>query len=148
MKDPVTHTRASKMGTIVPYRPQTMEVGPQILRLLFITTRLRLWEIDHRCKLNTCYDTFLLVKKPNRDLLTHCTYSPLSLPSIVTRFTHFNSSSRWNYWASKAGIRPIPFYDFALFVVFSLFTAGSPIAGKIFSASVGRTTREKREDNK
>lgn len=43
-QNPVTHTRAGKMGTIVPYRPQTMEVGPQILRLLFITRRrLRLW---------------------------------------------------------------------------------------------------------
>ena len=44
--------------------------------------------------------------------------------------------------------RTIPFYDFALFIVLSLFTAGSPKGGRIFSACVGRTTREKREDNK
>ena len=30
--------------------------------------------------------------------------------------------------------RPIPFYDFALFVVLSLFTTGSSNAGRIFSA--------------
>ena len=44
--------------------------------------------------------------------------------------------------------RPIPFYDFALFVVLSLFMAGSLITVRKFSASVGRTTREKTEDNK
>ena len=46
--------------------------------------------------------------------------------------------------------RTIPFYDFALFIVLSLFMAGSPKApkgGRIFSACVGRTTREKRKDN-
>ena len=42
--------------------------------------------------------------------------------------------------------RPIPFYDFVLFVVLPLFTADSPNADRIFSACVERTTREKRED--
>ena len=44
--------------------------------------------------------------------------------------------------------RTIPFYDFALFIVLSLFTAGSSNISRIFSASVGRTTREKREHNR
>ena len=37
---------------------------------------------------------------------------------------------------------------FVLFVVLSLYTAGPPNAGRTFPACVGRTTREKREDNK
>ena len=44
--------------------------------------------------------------------------------------------------------RSIPFYEFALLVVLSLFTGGSLNAGRNFFACVGRTTREKRKDNK
>ena len=44
--------------------------------------------------------------------------------------------------------RPVPFHDFTLFVVLSLFTGGSPSAGRIYSAHVGGTGREKRDDNK
>ena len=43
--------------------------------------------------------------------------------------------------------RPMPFHDFTLFVVLYLFPAGSPNAGKEYSACVGETRREKREDN-
>ena len=42
-------------------------------------------------------------------------------------------------------IRPIPFDDFAFFVVLYLFSAGSPNVGRIFSACVGRTPPVKRE---
>ena len=45
-------------------------------------------------------------------------------------------------------VRPIPFYDFVLFVILSLFTDGSPNTYRISSVCVGRTSREKREDNK
>ena len=45
-------------------------------------------------------------------------------------------------------VRPIPFYDFVLYVVLSLFTGSSPNMGRISSACFGRTPREKREDNK
>ena len=38
-------------------------------------------------------------------------------------------------------VRPIPFYDFASFVILSLFTASSPNADRIFSTCVGRITR-------
>ena len=48
----------------------------------------------------------------------------------------------------KALIRFIPFDNFALFVVLSLFMDGSPITGRMSSACVGRTIREKRVDNK
>ena len=40
----------------------------------------------------------------------------------------------------KDMLKSVPFYDFTLFVVLSLFTVGS--------ACVGGTGREKREDNK
>ena len=43
---------------------------------------------------------------------------------------------------------PIPFHDFTLFAVLSLFTYGSPNAGGKYSACVGETGREKREGNK
>ena len=45
----------------------------------------------------------------------------------------------------------MPFHDFTLFVVLSLFTAGSTNAGRKYSAHaghVGGTNREKRKDNK
>ena len=44
--------------------------------------------------------------------------------------------------------RAVPFHDFTLFVVLSIFTGGSPNAGRILSANVGGTGRENREDNK
>ena len=44
--------------------------------------------------------------------------------------------------------RPVPFHDFMLFVGHSLFMGGSPNAGRKYSACVGGTGREKREDNK
>ena len=44
--------------------------------------------------------------------------------------------------------RPVPFDDFMVFVVLSLFTGGSPNASRKYSACVGETGREKREDNK
>ena len=43
--------------------------------------------------------------------------------------------------------RPVPFHDFMLFVVLSLFTGGSLKAGRRYSVHVRRTAREKREDN-
>ena len=44
--------------------------------------------------------------------------------------------------------RAVPFHDFILFVVLSLFTGYSPNTGRKYSACVGRTAREMREDNK
>ena len=58
----------------------------------------------------------------------------------------------WKYFETKIFFnpyvqgKPIPFHDFVLFVVLSLFTAGSLYKGRIFSTCVERTTREKRED--
>ena len=49
---------------------------------------------------------------------------------------------------SLPAVRPMPFHDFTLFVVLSPFTAGSSNAGREYSACVGGTLREKREDNK
>ena len=45
--------------------------------------------------------------------------------------------------------RPIPFYDFAWFVVLILFKggSGSPNVDRNFFACIGRTTHRKREDN-
>ena len=42
----------------------------------------------------------------------------------------------------------MPFHDFALFVVLSLFTGGSPNSGRKYSDCVAGSGREKREDNK
>ena len=44
--------------------------------------------------------------------------------------------------------RPVPFHDFTLFVILSLFTGGSPNEGRKYSPCGGWTGREKREDNK
>ena len=44
--------------------------------------------------------------------------------------------------------RPVPFDDFMLFVVLSLFTCGSPNTGRKYSTCVGGARCEKREDNK
>ena len=46
------------------------------------------------------------------------------------------------------GLSGVPFHDFTLFVVFSLFKGGSPKASRKCFACVGRTGCEKREDNK
>ena len=45
--------------------------------------------------------------------------------------------------------RPVPFHDFALFVVLSILMGGSPNAGRIYSLCIiGGTVREKIEANK
>ena len=45
--------------------------------------------------------------------------------------------------------RPIPFYDFALFVVFSLFTDGSPNVERMSSVALGEppVKRERTTNN-
>ena len=63
------------------------------------------------------------------------------LPSHRTKFF-------WYVRHETPSIRPVPFYDFTLFVVLSLFTGGSPNARRKYPARVGGTGREKREDNK
>ena len=54
----------------------------------------------------------------------------------------------WSVWLGMILTRPVPFRDFTLFVVLSLFTGGSPNAERKYSACIGGTGREKREDNK
>ena len=44
--------------------------------------------------------------------------------------------------------RAIPFCDFGLFVILSAFKSSSPNAGRLVSACIGRTTLEKRGENK
>ena len=45
-------------------------------------------------------------------------------------------------------VRTVPFHNFMLFVVLSLFAVDYPNAGRKYSACIGGTGSEKREDNK
>ena len=56
--------------------------------------------------------------------------------------------SVWFFQENHRDFRLVLFHNFMLIVVHSLFTGGSPNAGRRHCAYVGRTVHEKREDNK